>query len=164
MSGVDANLTRWVLISVADFFKDTVNQSISTPPPFSVTGYTLKKGDDNTDHIECRIQGPHIKDIPGWTVVEVPLNFLMTYRQGEAKDPLALDRWLGIYQRFLCLPISVRRCGTGAEDDDTLVGCLTPKRSKREFIRVDRYGFVNNDVMVQQATVGAVVDMWIVQV
>lgn len=161
MSGVDANLPRWVLASVTNYFENTVNASITPTPAFNVTGYDLHDGDDNRDHIECRVQGPHIKDIPGWTVVEVPLNFLMTFRQIDGSDPYTLDRWLGVYQSALCLPVSINRCGNESSDDNTLVGCLTPKRSKREFIRIDRYGFVTNNTAIQQATVGATIDMWV---
>jgi len=142
-------------------FESTVNASITPAPPWSMTGYDLKVGEDDQDHIEFRIQGPYLKDIPGWEVWEVPLNFLMTFRQDEVKDNYTLDRWLGVYQEALRQPLSVNRLGNGVQDDGTLLGCLTPKKSKREFIRLDRYGYVKDGVAVQQATVGAVVDLWL---
>jgi len=155
------HMPRWIVASMTDWFENTVNASITSAPEFDVTGYDLKEGEEERDHIEMRIQGPYLKDNPGWEVHEVPINFLMTFRQDEVKDPYTLDRWLGVYQEALRKPLLVNRCGNGPDDDDSLIGCLGPKRSKREFLRVDRYGYVKNGTNIQQATVGGVLDMWI---
>lgn len=158
----DENTTRWFIASLTEYFAGTVNAGISPVPPFSVTGYSLNS-DENQDHIEMRIQGPYEKDTPGggWLAVEVPLSFLMTFRQDGVKDIYTLDRWLGVYKDALRKPISIYKRGTGVGDDDSLIGCLTPKISKRELIRVDRYGFTDGNVPVQQATVVATLDTWL---
>lgn len=160
LNTTNPNMPRWIVASLTTHFESTVNVSISPAPPFSVTGYDLKVGEDDQDHIEFRIQGPLLKDVPGWEVWEVPLNFLMTFRQNQVTDTYTLDRWLGVYQEAMRKPLSVFKHGNGVDDDGSLIGCLTPKTSKREFIRLDRYGFVKDSVSIQQATVGGTVDMW----
>lgn len=156
----DENTTRWFIASLTDHFADVINASIALAPPFSVTGYSLNS-DENQDHIEMRIQGPYEKDIPGWLVFEVPLSFLITFRQGGAKDMFTIDRWIGVYKDALRKPIEIFKSGSGSDDDNTLLGCLTPKVSKRELIRCDRYGFVDGNVPVQQATIVATLDTWL---
>ncbi len=159
----DPNTTRWTVASLTDYFKFTVNASISPVPPFSVTGYSLNSN-ENQDHIEMRIQGPYERDTSGggWLALEVHLSFLMTFRQDGVKDMLTLDRWLGVYKEALRDPIEIRKRGNGPDDDDSLLGCLSTKKTKRlGLIKADRYGFMDNNTPVQQATVVAILDTWI---
>lgn len=160
---VDPHTTRWTVASLTDYFQNTVNTSITPVPPFSVTGYSLNSN-ESEDHIEMRIQGPHEKDTSGggWLSLEVHLSFLMTFRQDSVKDILTLDRWLGVYKEALRDPIEILKRGSGPDDDNSLLGCLSVKKSKREgLIRIDRYGFMDGNTPVQQATVVALLDTWI---
>jgi hypothetical protein len=123
----DENLARWTKASLTGFFENTVNAGISPVPPFSVTGYNLNS-DENQDHIEMRLMGPHEKDNSGFLILEIQISFLMTFRQ---------------------------------DNDDSLIGCYTLKQSKRELIRDDRYGFLDGNTPIQQATVVATLDTWL---
>jgi len=152
--------TRWFLASLTHYFEEIINISINPNPPFSVTGYSLN-ANENQDHIEMRIQGPYEKDLPGWLVTEVPLSFLMTFRQDKVKDMFTMDRWVGVYKEALRKPIEIRKKGTDSGDNNSLLGCLTPKVSKRELIRIDRYGFLDGNTPIQQATIVATLDTWL---
>lgn len=152
--------TRWYFASLTHYFEEVINASINPNPPFSVTGYSLN-ANENQDHVEMRIQGPYEKDLPGWLVTEVPLSFLMTFRQDKVKDMFTLERWIGVYKEALRKPIEINKKGTDAGDNDSLLGCLTPKISKRELIRIDRYGFLDGNVPIQQATLVATLDTWL---
>jgi hypothetical protein len=46
-----------------------------------------------------------------------------------------LDRWTGVYKDVLRKPIEFFRKGSGVDDDGSLIGCYTLKKSKRELIR-----------------------------
>lgn len=161
LNQTDDNTTRWTAASIISYFADTVNAGISSPPPFSVSGYSLSSN-ENEDHIEMRIQGPYEKDTDGggFLSLEVHLSFLMTFRQDNVKDMYTLDRWLGVYKDALRKPIELRKKGSGSGDDNSLIGCYTLKKSKRELIRIDRYGFMDGNTPIQQATVVATIDMW----
>jgi hypothetical protein len=156
----DENLARWTKASLNGFFENTVNAGISPVPPFSVTGYNLNS-DENQDHIEMRLMGPHEKDNSGFLVLEIQISFLMTFRQDNVKDMFTLDRWAGVYKDVLRKPIEFFRKGNDPGDDDSLIGCYTLKQSKRELIRDDRYGFLDGNTPIQQATVVATLDTWL---
>ena len=157
----DPDIVRWVMASMADYFANTVNSSISPVPPFSVTGYTLNSH-ETADHIEMRIIGPHLDDASGggWQQYEVGLSFLMTFRQDGIKDVFTLDRWLGVYGDALRKPINIYKRGDGIDDDESLLGCFQLRKQARDLIRVDRYGFMDANVPVQQASIVSSHWMW----
>ena len=156
------DIVRWTMASMADHFVNTVNASISPAPPISVTGYTLNAF-ETQDHVEMRMIGPHVDDASGggFAQYELGLSFLFTFRQDGVKDMFTIDRWLGVYADALRKPLDVYKRGDGVGDDESLVGCFQLRKNSRDLIRVDRYGFMDSNVHVQQATVVSTHWMWV---
>jgi len=166
MSLNDENLPRWIVASLIHHFRTLHNAKFATVP-FIATGYDLEENEDE-DHVEFRVQGPHIRQLPGETVVEVGISMLATHRPQQSTDTYLMDRWLGFHQSELQkevidrAPILITRCGSDTIDDNSLIGCLTLKKDKRSLVRCDRYGIIGkNDVPITQGTVVADFNMFL---
>jgi len=62
--------------------------------------------------------------------------------------------WAGVFQgSMLNDSLPIYRYGSGAEDDDSLIGCLEPDTSVRNNVRVASYGMVDKDYRIKQVSV-----------
>jgi hypothetical protein len=126
---------RWIAASVARHVDDRRRGL-----PLFLEGMDHVEG--QPEWIEVRVDGPYILEpSKGWFEVAVEVNVLVC----TAKDAVNLYRHhdnVGTVAQAMNGPIGVFKLGTGADDDQTLLGCLTLVRSydQREALRVSHFG------------------------
>ncbi|MHC4301379.1 MAG: hypothetical protein ACYS7Y_29275 [Planctomycetota bacterium] len=156
---MDKNLARWLFQSVASHFK-SVADGISLP--YFVEGIDERSEDTmRVDHVELRVTGPNLKEISnGFYNVDLVLNFMFTKNMDEVgADAFDLIQWTGVFADAMLDPIPIYKKGSGAEDDDSLVGCIRVKKGKNEAVRVYHFGQLDKDTRVRQSEIDAMYGM-----
>jgi hypothetical protein len=156
---MDKNLARWIFQSIAVHFQSVAN-GISLP--YHVEGIDERSEDTmRADHVELRVTGPVLKEVSnGFYKVDVTINFLLTKAMDlVSADAFDLIQWTGVFAAAMLEPIPIYKKGTGAEDDDSLVGCIRVKKGRNEAVRVYHFGQIEKDTRVRQSEVDAVFDM-----
>ena len=146
---MNENWPRWITASIAQHF-DGYRQGV----PLFVEGQyrTLR---DAKEFFELRITGPDITETSrNYYYCELILNTLVQATMDS--DAYKIQRYVGkILLAYVTIPIY--RYGTGVNDDDTLLGCLTLKQNinAHDRIRIDYFGQVQSSTELQQATLAA---------
>lgn len=148
---MDENLARWVFISIAKYFEPVVS---GMGVPYFVEGaMERKEALMQASHIELRVTGPDVKQLPGSHDVRVSINLLCTSLMDAAgPDGWTIVQWTGVIQSAMLDPIPVYRYGTGADDDETLVGCLRVDQNR---VNIYHFGQLDKDSRVRQSEVDA---------
>jgi hypothetical protein len=153
------NLPRWIFASVASHFKTIAdNNNI----PYFVEGIDEREPDNmRQSRVEIRVTGPKIKEVSkDYYRIEVTINFLLTYlMQMTGSDAYEIMNWCGIFSNEMLEPIPVYRYGSGAEDDDSLVGCLRIKKNRTDSVKTFHFGQVHKTDRVRQSELDAVYEM-----
>lgn len=159
----DPNWNRWILQSIIDHYKTKVVDINSIP--FLVDGVDTR---DQTwmaqpDRVELRVSGPDTKELSArcWRIW-VSVNLYFTSMMGqESKNRYDLENTVGLFLEYTDTVIPVYRLGTGAQDDDTLIGCLEPRRELPNAVRSVHFGQISPDELVKQAQIDARYEMYI---
>lgn len=150
------NWARWIFASVADYLKQVaLDNAIAV----------IVEGNDerdkafmqSSDRAEIRVTGPYAQEIShGCFRLWVDVNVLLTSRMdGAQKNAYTLQTNAGLFQEAMDHTISVYRFGTGADDDQSHLGCLSPRSGKNDSVRVIHFGQVNETDKLRQAAVDA---------
>jgi hypothetical protein len=113
---------------------------------------------ESEDRVEIRVNGPFTKELSaGYHRLYVDVNVLVNSMMGGAtKSAYTLDEILGVFHNAMDGAIAIYRFGTGPEDDaDSLLGCITPRPGKNDFIRVLHFGQLNTTDRLKQGMVDA---------
>lgn len=155
---MNANLPRWILASVATHF-ETVASGISLP--FFVEGINERESStSNADHAELRTTGPFIKELSNdYFNVSVVINVLLTNYMNTTGGAYDLEGWCGTFQTTMLDPISIYKYGSGAGDDDSLIGCLRIKKNRNDAVKVFNFGQLSGVDRIRQAEVDATYEM-----
>jgi len=152
MSLPDANWPRWILASVADHFKTTVD---ALPLPLLVEGIDDREAEKMraASHVELRLHGPETKEISnGYFRLFVEINLLLTEFMG-GNNAYDFIQHCGQIQTSASGVIPVYRYGLGADDDESLVGCLEPDPTRSEAITVFHFGEIDRVRHIRQSAV-----------
>jgi len=156
---MNENLARWIFQSIAKQFATTAS---GLSLPYFVEGVDERSEDEmRADHVELRVTGPVFKEVSHnyWTV-QVTINFLFTKQMTmSGADAFDIIQWTGVFSDEMLNPVPIYKLGTGADDDDSLVGCLQVKKGRNDAVRVYHFGQLKPDVRVRMSEVDAVYGM-----
>lgn len=152
---MDENLARWIFISVVKHF-NTVVTGLSLP--YFVEGVDERSdGEMRADHVELRLTGPGVLEAGGKHYARVTINFLCTALMDMAgADSWRIVQWTGVLQNEMLQPIPIYKYGTGADDDQSLIGCLRVDKNR---VNVYHFGQLDKDTRVRQSEVDATFSM-----
>lgn len=156
---MDKNLARWIFQSIVVHFQSTAS---GLSLPYYVEGIDEMDDDiQRANHVELRITGPIIKEVSnGYFTVDVAINMLFTkLMDSRDADAYELMRWTGEFANVMLDPIPIYKKGTGADDDDSLVGCIEVKKGSNEAVRVWHFGRLDKETRVNQSVVDALYGM-----
>lgn len=147
---MNPNWPRWIFASVSKQFTDYFNEQ-------GIICFV--HGDDsnvgvNVNSIEFRMDGPNGKQLTKteWDLF-VEVSLLITTMKDD-KDAHIPERYLGIAARAFTPGVKVFRFGDGPDDDATfLEGCLILEAEGREPLVLAKFGVVQVDLPVIQASV-----------
>ena len=149
---MNPNLPRWIFASLNGHF-DSVASGLSVR--FHVEGVDEDEALDFTsDNILFRLNGPFADIGIGLEIYRVETQILLTdIIETTGGNPYDIYVWAGKYQEAMLEAIPIYRRGNGAEDDDSLIGCLNPDFRRKDPIRVVSYGEVDRDARIKQVSV-----------
>ena len=158
---MNANLARWTAASINVYFK-AVADNISLT--YFVEG--VDERDSSTmleEHAELRLSGPFIREISnGYWRVHVDVNIMLTDQMKMSTEgAYDIHDWGGAFLTAMMEPIPVYRLGTGGEDDQSLVGCLTQRTGFSEPARLIHFGQVSREDRIRQAVVDGRFEMYL---
>ncbi len=150
---MNVNLPRWMFSSMAEYFNTLAPAGVE----YFVEGVD-EEGALNfqTDSMLFRMDGPIAFQSSGgeeWYKVEIQilLTDLVATTGDNAYD---VYTWGGIIQgAMLNNALPIYRYGSGGEDDDSLIGCLSPDTSVTNNVRIASYGMIDKDMRVKQVSV-----------
>ena len=116
-----------------------------------------------TDRVEIRISGPYTRPLSGGEYhIYMDVNILFTSRFGGAgKNRHTILKNVGLYQEAMDSPIRVYRYGSEVGDDDSLLGCLNPRRGKNDTVSVHHFGKIDPTDKLRQSMVDARYEMYL---
>ena len=149
MTPYNVNWDRWCRTSIIKHFDAGKGDTV-----LFVEGFARPSDlDTQPDHLELRIDGPYTRENANdqWRVYfEVNVLIFVNERPEAAYRPHELTaRVTGLFTQN----ILVRRYGTGPDDDQGLLGCLTLVPRLNERIQTSYFGKIRPDTGIIQATV-----------
>lgn len=140
----DPNWPRWVQASVGDHFKTAAN-NISIPSLLEGIDERTTTFQDAPERIEIRINGPFIKEQSnGYWHFDVDVNILIfSHMGGELPNAYSGTDIAGAMALAADTPIPIYKYGTGGNDDQSLIGCLTLRQESKESVKVFHFGEID---------------------
>ena len=151
---MNKNLPRWVFSSLCEHFQGVAD---SIPLRLFIEGVDEEESlNFQEDSALFRMDGPISFDASSheeWYKVEIQilLTDLIALTNDNAYE---IYEWAGEFQSdMMNSDIPIYRYGMGAEDDQSLIGCLHPDHSVKNNIRMASYGMVDKDWRIKQVSV-----------
>lgn len=149
------NWVRWIFASLAHYLKEVATDANL---PAIVEG--LDDRDDAfmhaTDRVEIRINGPFTQEQSrGYHRVLVDANVLLSSRYDDSKNGYALHKFLGLFHEAMDMVIPVFKFGLEPGDDESQIGCLSPRAGKNDSVRVIHFGQIEKTDRLKQSMVDA---------
>jgi len=160
MTTYNENWPRWVQASVGDHFKSC---AITKGYKSLIEGVDERTTDfmTSTNRVEIRINGPSIKELShNYWRFEVDANILIYSHMGGI-EPNAYygTQMAGDIAQVAAQAIPVYKYGSGVDDDQSLIGCLTLRRGRKEGIKVFHFGEINPEDRLRQFSVDVNLEM-----
>jgi hypothetical protein len=158
---MDANLARWTVASIAVYFKSVADGLSLT---FFVDGVDEREPDTmREEHAELRVSGPMVRELShNYWRIHVDINILLTDQMKmSTESAYDINHWGGTFLTAMTEPIPVYRYGDGADDDGSLVGCLTQRRGFSEPTRLIHFGQISREDRIRQAVVDGRFEMYL---
>jgi hypothetical protein len=155
MPAANSNWARWIFSSLAYYLKDvaTTENLVALVEGLDERTTTFMEADDRC---EIRITGPFTRELSrGYFHIEVIVNILFTSHYGETKNQYAILDKIGAFHEAMDGAIAVYKYGTGVDDDQSLLGCLTPSNGRNNTIRVLHFGQIDATTKLKQSMVDA---------
>lgn len=161
------NWARWLFASTAYVLK-----TVATSNNLAVLVEHLDERNDafmkSGDRAEIRITGPFSREASkGYHRLYLDVNVLLTSRyDGPEKNQYNILKYAGLFHGALSMPIPV--WNYGPEDDDyqddvpdsqLFIGCLLPKGTKSDLVKVFNFGQTNETVKLKQTVIDARYEM-----
>jgi len=159
---VDHNLVQWIFASVS-FTLKTVATNNSIPVLVEGIDDETDTFTDATDSVEIRISGPYTKEFSNEYRVYVDVSVLLKSRfDGASKNRHTILINAGLFHEVMDQPLMVYKYGSEeGVDDNSYVGCLTPRSGKNDTVRVIHFGKVDPTDKVKQSAVDARYEMYL---
>ena len=156
------NWARWMFASIA-FTLKAVATGNSIPVIVEGMDEETNEFTRATDRVEIRISGPYTRPLSGGEYhIFMDANVLFTSRfDGAGKNRHTILENVGLYQEAMDSPISVYRYGSEVGDDDSFLGCLTPRQGKNDTVRVMHFGKIDTTDKLRQSMVDARYEMYL---
>ena len=160
MSVYNENWPRWVQASVGRHFKDAAT-AISIPSLMEGIDERTTTFIQSPERIEIRVNGPSIVEkSKGYWYFAVDVNILVSsHMGGELPNRYSGTQITGEMAKAANDPIQVLKKGTGGDDDQSLIGCLTLRRGSRESVKVFHFGEINLEDRLRQFAVDVSLEM-----
>lgn len=151
------NWARWIVASLAKYLKTVADDN--NIPAF------VEGVEDRTDavmqapdHVEIAVTGPLSREASrGYYILRVGIRVLIQSRMDNPpKNRYSPQQIAGYYHEALDAVIAVYRYGNGSEDDQTLLGCLSPLSGKNDAVKVHHFGQMTQTDRLRQS----MVDCW----
>ena len=147
---MNENWPRWIFASVSQHFDGNLGDT-------EVFYEGKKRSAENfqTDLFEFRMDGPYYLQLSK-TLWEAKIEInILAQAAIDDHDFHKVHRMVGVAATAFHPGINVFKYGDGAEDDDSLLGCLQliQNRDNREFLSINHFGQINPDQQLMQATV-----------
>lgn len=158
---MDVNLARWIMSSIAVYFKPIADSLSLT---YFVDGVDERETDTmRVEHAEVRVNGPNIREISkGYWRVHVDINIMLTdYMQMSSENAYDINQWGGAFLAAMMNPIPIYRFGSRGDDDDSLIGCLTQRSKFAEPAKLIHFGQVSIEDRIRQAVVDGRFEMYL---
>lgn len=152
----NSNWARWIHASIGKYLKD-VATTISVPSLVEGIDDRSDTFMESPDRVEIRVNGPFTQEqSAGYFRLYVDVNVLVNSMMGDqGKNAYKLDEILGEFHSAMDAAIAIYRLGTGPDDDQSLLGCLTPRPGKNDSIRVIHFGQLDRTDRIKQGMVDA---------
>lgn len=150
---LNPNWPRWIMASVADYFKQTTD---GIPLPLLTEGVDDREPEKlHYNHAELRVTGPFITEPShNYYILNVDINILFTELMGDHKDnAYDIATWCGIIQAAMDGPIDVFRYGSEEGDDQVGIGCLVTRSGRYDANKVHHFGQVSRVDRIRQSMV-----------
>lgn len=156
----DLNWPRWVQASVGDHFK-LVATAQSFPALIEGIDERTTEFMESPNWVEIRVNGPFIKELSkDYWYFEVGANILVfSHMGGSQPNAYFGTEMAGYMAQAASQPISVYKYGTGVDDDQSLIGCLTLKKGNQESVKVYHFGEVNTESRLREYGVDVNLEM-----
>jgi len=151
------NWARWIFASLAHHLKEVATDANL---PVIVEGLDDRADAfmQATDRLEIRINGPYTNELSkGYHRVLVDANVLLSSRyDGAQKNGYSHLKFIGLFNEAMDMVIPVFKFGLEPGDDEnSQIGCLSPRPGKNEAIRVLHFGQIEKTDHVKQSAVDA---------
>jgi len=158
----DPNWPRWVQASVADHFKVAATAQ-GYPALVEGIDERLTEFIESTDRVEIRINGPFIREMSkDYYQFIVDANILIfSHMGGSSPNAYLGTEMTGFMAQAASQSIPVFKYGTGVDDDQSLIGCLSLRRGDSESVRVFHFGEINREDRLRQFGVDVSLEMTI---
>lgn len=138
---------RWIKASCTKHFDDNRGSL-----PMDFEGAERVEAVDQEDYCEFRFGGPYFHELGSDEYkIRVICNVLIHHVKATDANFYTPAINEGIITKAFSESIPVHKYGTGADDDDSLIGCL----SREKEIRVNNFGQIQKGSRVVQSTVEA---------
>lgn len=156
------NWARWMFSSIAYVMK-TLATSNSIPVIVEGMDEETDEFTQATDRLEIRISGPYTRSLSGGEYhIFMDVNVLFTSRfDGAGKNRHTILKNVGLYQEAMDQVINVYRYGSEVGDDDSFLGCLTPRKGKNDTVRVMHFGKIDPTDKIRQSMVDTRYEMYL---
>ena len=155
------NLTKWIVASVADYFKTALN---TITWPILVDGIDERDGTKiHSSHIEIRISGPFIKELSHkYYRIQVDINSLIEELMKLIDSNVyELQDVAGAVANAMAQPINVYKYGLATIDDESWFGCLILKtKGLVEPLRILQFGQAARDTRIRQIVIDGHYEMF----
>jgi hypothetical protein len=158
---MNENLARWVFASVANYFSTVVT---GIDLPLLVEGVDEREPEEmQEDHAELRVNGPFVRELSkNYWRIWVDINILLTNMMSMSqKNAYNIAQWGGTLQEVMLEPIPIYKYGSDPGDDDSLIGCLTLRRSRGDSVRLIHFGQISREDRIRQAVVDGRYEMYL---
>ena len=150
------NWRRWIHASVGKYLKQVAT---TNNIPVLIEGIDDRSPTfmEATDRVEIRVNGPFSQELSrNYFRILVDINVVLTsHMEGEKKNAYRLDDNLGVFHNAMDGVIGIYRLGTGPDDDQALVMCLSPRPGKNDSVRVIDFGQIDKVDRNRQGVVDA---------
>jgi len=158
---LNENLARWVFASIAVYF-ESIAAGLSLP--LLVEGIDERDSEKmRVDHAELRINGPFVKEVSHncwrtWTDINILLTDRMMMTQEDAYGIMRLG---GAFESAMNERIPIYKLGPDADDDDSLLGCLTMRKGQSESVKLFHFGQIDSTNRIRQSVIDGRYEMYL---
>lgn len=156
----DHNWPRWIQASVSKHFILACN---AESYPVLAEGLDERQTSfmEEPNRIEVRVTGPFISErSKDYWHFEVMANILIhSHMQGSTPNAYLGTIMTGHMAQAASEPISIFKYGSGVDDDQSLIGCLTLKRGDDDSIKVYNFGEIDKVNRLRQFAVDVGLEM-----